>query len=332
MTPKKAFMKGDKRSPDRYNEKFGAPSFDKYSNRFQKVLGKTYGAFYNFNMSKIKMPKMPMPKMPSYLSKKLEKLPLLKKDFSFASSAVGKTRYPGYMETYMSSYADAQASWFKNAMDIFEEGRLKDAVEQLPMVSKQLALKMSRKRLKKFIDDKYAISATSYESFDTKHWQVMLARLSPKQSAALPGSVDLLRTGNFTFEIGDMVDMLNPRGNTPNVKTLNIGGLFVDEAFRPDIIKILSFVYNEIMKPAGVKQVVNGSYSQYSYAMSKKFSDLMQFIDPDIYVHTPPIERFASGMNDADFGYLYGMIIMFYINGSYLKAIFCTFFLLEFKC
>jgi TP901 family phage tail tape measure protein len=297
MTPKKAFMKGDRRNPERYDEIFGTPEWDYYSNRFQKVLGKTYGSF-----SQAKMPKIPNMfniKMPSILSKGFQKFPLLKKDFSFASFA--EPRKLTYQEEYMLAFSRMRAEQARRAMESLGGERLKNAVADLPQDAREFALGVSRRRLEKILDDKFAIQAfeTELGSGFTK-WSVQMYRVTKNRDYA-----DMLqkttgqyheaikKTGSFEFS--------TEQGSS----ILDIQGLYADEASRADILKVLAFVYNEIIKPKGIKQVKNSSYSKYSYAMSKKFSDLMQFIDPDVVVQTPGIDRWAMARNNIEFDSAY---------------------------
>jgi hypothetical protein len=306
MTPKKAFMKYDNRSPQRYDEIFGEPGYDNYPNRIAKFLGKKYNPLSEGKMPKMKMPKMKMPKMkipgmkmPSILSEQFQKFPLLRKDFSFASFA--EPRKLTYHEEYLLAYSRAQSEFLRQAFEGLGDARLKSAVENLPRGAQEFALGMSRRRLQRILDDRFAIRAfeTDMGSGSTI-WDIDMYRVTKDRDYA-----DVLqkntgkyheaikKTGSFQF---------TTQQGSP---ILDIKGLYADEAARTDIVKVLSFVYNEIMKPRGIKQVTNSSYSKYSYTMSRKFSDLMQFIDPGVVVHTPGIDQWAMSKNNIGFSNTY---------------------------
>jgi TP901 family phage tail tape measure protein len=298
MTPKKAFMKYDNRSPQRYDEIFGAPGYDIYPNRMAKFLGKKYNPLSKGKIPKMEMPSMKIPgmKMPSILSKQFQKFPLLKKDFSFASFA--EPRKLTYQEEYLLAYSRAQSGFLRQAFEGLGEGRLKSAVANLPRGAQERALGMSRRNLQRILDNKFAIR--SYETElgpGNSHWDIDMFRISKDRDYADVLQKDtgkyheaIRKVGSFQFS--------TERGS----EILQIKGLYADEAARTDIVKVLAFVYNEIMKPRGIRQVLNSSYSKYSYTMSRKFSDLMQFIDPDVVVHTPGMDKWAETKNNISFG------------------------------
>jgi len=81
---------------------------------------------------------------------------------------------------------------------------------------------------------------------------------------------------------------------------LNIGGLYGLKDFTStDVPNLLAYVYANVIKPNNVTRITNGSYSKYSYALSRQLSDMMAELDPRIEVATPSI--FDWRPNSIDF-------------------------------
>lgn len=202
--------------------------------------------------------------------------------------------------------AEALRSKVKQNISISQQARSSSGYSKFYLEQLAEEYGLTKQAVKKAVDDKLMIVAHHLGDYGKPEgygsWEVRAVMPGPvKDNDIFYGdplsSTRYTKKSGFTFTVKDSPENLENGNYGSSVKTLSVNGLYAggnDIKSQLDTMKLLAAVYQDIIKKYNIKQVINGSYSKYSYALSQQFSDMMEFLDPSVRVITPKLEDWSD--------------------------------------
>jgi TP901 family phage tail tape measure protein len=198
------------------------------------------------------------------------------------SGKIGEATREFTRENVMANIRESRAirNATKSSRDIF----FKDVFAKYPNVPRSIISKALKDQTKMFVN---AADSGSYESYSVEMWRQIADDMFG-------------HSVKFRFKIGQPLSIWG-QGYGLIVDYLEKGNNVQSSS---DLLDVMAYVHEAILKPKGIKDIFPGSTSPHSFILAHKMNEVFKVLDPDMKIHIPSVAEYmapGSSGNTIDF-------------------------------